>query len=186
VYTTYATHAFVLKLVPIGEADMLVVLYTEDFGLIRARAVSIRAETSKMRYAVQELHTARVALVRAKSGWRLTGAEHTSSPEKEDIPRIARFARLLERLVHGEGKEEGVFAQCIFVSKKSENEEMSQSRELIAVLRMLYILGYISREAVSPESHVLDSTEFQIEAIARAERAQLLSLVNQALTQSHL
>ena len=53
-YEKYQTEALVLGNREMGEADRVIALFTRDFGLVRARASSIRTERSKMRYAIQD------------------------------------------------------------------------------------------------------------------------------------
>jgi recombinational DNA repair protein (RecF pathway) len=73
-YEKYTTEAMVLTQVPRGEHDKVYALYTRDFGLVYARASAVRAEKSKMRYALQSHAHARVSLVRGSRGWRAAGA----------------------------------------------------------------------------------------------------------------
>ncbi|KKW47559.1 MAG: repair protein RecO protein, partial [Candidatus Kaiserbacteria bacterium GW2011_GWA2_58_9] len=73
-YQKYHTEALVLGNRERGENDRVFTLYTEEFGLVRARASAVRTEASRMRYALQNYSRARVALVRGKRGWRIGGA----------------------------------------------------------------------------------------------------------------
>ena len=73
-YQKYNTEALILGSWESGESDRVFALFTRDFGLVRARATAVRAERSKMRYALQSYAHANVSLVRGKRGWRLAGA----------------------------------------------------------------------------------------------------------------
>src|SRR5665213_2708544 len=70
-YQKYHTEALVLGSRESGEADKVFALFTRDFGLVRARASSVRSESSKMRYALQKYSRASISLVRGKRGWRI-------------------------------------------------------------------------------------------------------------------
>src|SRR3989344_5353808 len=76
-YQKYHTEAIVLGNPERGESDRVFTLYTEEFGLVRARASAVRSEKSRMRYALQNYSRAHVALVRGKHGWRIGGAVYT-------------------------------------------------------------------------------------------------------------
>src|SRR3989344_5345502 len=56
-YEKYQTEALVLGNREMGEADRMIVLFSRDFGLVRARAPAIRTERYKMRYALASLST---------------------------------------------------------------------------------------------------------------------------------
>lgn len=58
------TRAWVLERTPLSEADEQVLLYTEEFGTIKARAKSIRKITSKVSSQLQPLSFSRVRLIR--------------------------------------------------------------------------------------------------------------------------
>src|SRR3989304_4118217 len=110
-YEKYHTEALVLGNREIGEADRVIALFTRDFGLVRARASSIRTERSKMRFAVQDYTRADVSLVRGKRGWRLAGAAALKSAtgDRKCVATFARIAELTMRLLHGEGEKENLF-----------------------------------------------------------------------------
>ena len=96
----------------VGEANTLVSILTRDHGLVRAKATSTRAESSKLRYGLEALSLARFSFVQGRYEWKLTGVEAIS---RELLPptlaaRVAagRIAKLLLRLVQGQegGAEE--------------------------------------------------------------------------------
>src|SRR3989344_1695592 len=102
-YQKYYTEALVLGSRERGENDRVFALYTKDFGLVHARASAVRKETSRMRYALQNYSQAHAALVRGKRGWRVGGAIAVRSAKGEGAMTFARIARLVLRLVAGEG-----------------------------------------------------------------------------------
>ncbi|OGG57898.1 hypothetical protein A2853_03125 [Candidatus Kaiserbacteria bacterium RIFCSPHIGHO2_01_FULL_55_17] len=188
-YQKYYTEALVLGSRERGEADRVFVLYTEDFGLVYARASAVRKETSRMRYALQHFSRARVALVRGKHGWRLGGAtieEVSESPE--GIATFARIARLVLRLVAGEERNEYLFAalaEAHGVLMKSGREAFA-TIEIVCVARTLFALGYLSSEAL--ETAIFTHTAYTGELLSEAEtmRDKLLSSINRAIAETHL
>src|SRR3989344_669357 len=111
-YQKSHTEALVLGNREMSEADRVVALFTRDFGLVRARASSIRKERSKMRYALQDYSCANVSLVKGKRGWRLAGAAALKSAtgDRKYISTFARIAELTMRLLHREEKNQYLFA----------------------------------------------------------------------------
>ena len=74
-YHIHTTHALVVGMLPVGEKHYFVNLFTKDFGMIRAKAQSVRVNVSKLRFALQEYSFVNISLVRGKDTWRITNAE---------------------------------------------------------------------------------------------------------------
>lgn len=71
----YSTQGIVLKKHDIGEADGLFVIYTKDFGKIRAVAQGVKKEEAKLKGHLEPLSLASMQFVIGKNGERLTHAE---------------------------------------------------------------------------------------------------------------
>ena len=189
-YEKYQTEALVLGNREMGEADRVIVLFTRDFGLVRARASSIRTERSKMRFAVQDYTRADVSLVRGKRGWRLAGAAALKSAkgDRKCVATFARIAELTMRLVHGEEKNDYLFAVLAEAhdALMREHVEASATIEIVCVARVLYALGYLSTEAL--ETALFTHTAYDREHVLEAEtkRDQILSSINKAIAETHL
>ncbi len=189
-YQKYHTEALVLGNRELGEADRVIVLFTRDFGLVRARASAVRTEHSKMRYAVQDYARARVSLVKGKRGWRLAGAAalKSATAERKSVATFARIAELTIRLVHGEEKNDYLFAVLSEAHEAlmRERVEASATIEIVCVARVLYALGYLSAEAL--ETALFTHTAYDREHVleAEAKRDKLLSSINKAIAETHL
>src|SRR3989338_2840960 len=111
-YQKYHTEALVLGNRERGENDRVFTLYTEEFGLVRARASAVRSEKSRMRYALQNYSRSHVALVRGRHGWRIGGSVSIqgATGSRDGISAFARIARLVMRLVAGEERNQYLFA----------------------------------------------------------------------------
>jgi recombinational DNA repair protein (RecF pathway) len=186
-YQKYQTDAIVLRSYERGEADCVFALYTREFGLVWARASAVRRESSRIRYALQSFSRASVSLVRGSRGWRVTGALSQSHIGR-GIAVIGRVTKLLERLVGGEEKNDYLFDTLVETKQALEREPDSLygAIELVCVARVLYSLGYLSKEAVG-SAHFLH-TAYSHDALqsAESERAALLSSINRAISESHL
>lgn len=188
-YTKYNTEALVLVTYESGEADRSVVLYTRDFGLVRARASGVRLERSKMRYSLQAYSFSRVSLVRGKNGWRAAGATSVRSlPSGAITTSFARVSSLASRLIAGEERNDYLFAALAdaHASLAECAPESVPTIEIMCVARVLYALGYISAEA--QDTTLFSHTIYAHEHVAEARRAQdaLLFSINKALNEAQL
>lgn len=189
-YQKYHTEALVLRARESGENDRVFSLYTKDFGLVRARASAVRAEHSKMRYALQDYSRASVSLVKGKRGWRLAGAAALKSVcgERKSIAAFARIAELTTRLVHGEERSDYLYAALAEAHDALMREDVAASAtiEIVCVARVLYALGYLSAEAF--ETALFTHTAYEREHVLEAEtiRDKLLSSINRAIAETHL
>ncbi|QQG37964.1 MAG: recombination protein O N-terminal domain-containing protein [Candidatus Kaiserbacteria bacterium] len=189
-YQKYSTEALVLRSRESGESDRVFTLYTKDFGLVRARASAVRAESSRMRYALQSLSLASVSLVKGKRGWRVAGAAaiQNAPAAPKSAGALARIADLTVRLT-GSG-EANVYLYATLSEAhqalKSASEEIVPTIEIISVARLLYALGYLSAEAL--DTALLTHTAYDLDAVSEGEqlRQKLLDSINRALPETQL
>lgn len=191
-YQKYQTEALVLGSREYGEADKVFALYTPDFGRVAARASSVRSQSSKMRYALQNYSRVSVALVRGKRGWRLAGA-HSVQNATGDLHNISAFGRISElvlRLVQGEEANPYLFAVLSEAHQALMSAEAESSVwatiEVVCVARALYALGYLSTEAL--ETTLFAHTAYTGEHLSEAEvlHDKLLSSINKAIAETQL
>lgn len=189
-YQKYQSDAIVIRSYEYGEADRVYGLFTQEFGFIWARCSAVRRERSKMRYALQMHARAKVSLVRGNAGWRLVGASAEAGMKagKSGAAAFARIASLLDRLVHGEEKNEYLFATIAAAHQAltAADAPRAGAIELLCVARILYALGYISIEALG--SALFAETAFSTPLLEEADgaRRELLHSVNKALTEAQL
>ena len=147
------TDAFVLGAVPSGESNKMVSFLTEELGYIQAIATNVRAEKSKLRYSLQPYCWTRIALVRGRDIWRVTGADcHENiyyALDDNEYMRgmLFRVSSLLRRLLHGEGRNDALY-ELLQQTTKSITEypctpEEGEAFECLLVMRILMTLGYM-------------------------------------------
>ncbi|MFT5179880.1 MAG: DNA repair protein RecO (recombination protein O) [Candidatus Paceibacteria bacterium] len=153
-HNIYNTDAFVMNNIPSNEADYLIILFSKEFGLIKAKAKGVRYLKSKLRFSLQPYCFSKVSLVKGKGGWMIVNA----SPEEnmksglsyKNFMVVARVSALLERLLQGEEKNEGLY-EILTSSKKFLEGEIKDENildiEYMLALRILDNLGYISSRA---------------------------------------
>jgi DNA repair protein RecO len=160
-YAVYSTRGFILGSSPSGEASKIYLLYTEDFGLVRARAQGVRLITSKLRYNLEDFSFGSFSLVKGKEVWRLTGALKIDLQPKFSTVR-ARVLNFVKRLVQGEEKNEKLFKTLLSITET----EMS---EPLILAHILSALGYMD-----------------IKTISGMNEKQIIQVVNKALKETQL
>jgi len=195
-YHLYTTQAFILKSYPSGDANCLYLLFTKDFGLIRASAQGVRFLKSKLRHRLQEFNFLEVTLVRGKEYWRITNAGEEQNlfldfkKQPAVLKILARVFNLLKRLLHGEEKNETLFAHLEETCRYFQSREVSLVEavnvEYILVLRILHSLGYIGS---SPDTLGFVETPFwTAELINQMSdfKNKALETINQSLLETQL
>ena len=184
----YSTSAIVLTRTPLGEANVLVALLTPDLGLVHVRAQGVRRSGAKLAPALQTLSECRVALVRGKEAWRLSGAleatNHFNALSRAARERAARVASLLLRLVRGEHAEPELFrTYAEFIGALPALSEVEQdAAECLAALRILRVLGFDDGPASDSRT---DFASISLAEIIRA-RSAIVARVNRGIAASGL
>ena len=103
---TYRAEALVLKSVPLGEADLLVTLFSRETGKVRAVAKGARRSTSRLVGHLEPLTVTRLALSRGRSLDVINQAEtlENFTPLKTNLTAVTRGLQVAE-LVDGFGSE---------------------------------------------------------------------------------
>jgi len=137
-YLIYETDAFILESSGRREADKVFTFYTEDFGLIRARAQAVRKMESKLRAHLIDFSLVRVSLVRGKESWRIVAARRIFFAPLHLIQPLL----LIKRFVHGELSQPKLFS----VLREAYKGNIPETE---TVVRILCELGYIDRKTLS-------------------------------------
>jgi len=183
----YTSMALVIDTKPYAEADHSVLLYTKDFGLIRAIAKGVRLEKSKLRYSLTPYSLSEVSLVKGKEVWRLTSA--TFHKKYSSHPDYIKKIILLVKRVSGEETPDLHIYQSLqnyFEYLNIENTDLLlKEAEISIALHILNRLGYIpSAEGIKELLVTPFSSEKVRELTPYIERS--VGLVNQALKNTHL
>ena len=184
----HTTDALVLKSVAAGEADRSLWLLSGEFGLISARAKSVREEHSKLRYALQDYMHTQVSLVRGKRGWRITGACARDAPilSGERLAAYARIAALMCRLAPMDDTQDALYEILAHTRIALCDTHEIRLVELVCVARMLFVLGYLSH--ATHYAPLLEGCAYDAATLAtvRACAQQLTDAVNQGIIESQL
>lgn len=194
----YTTRGLIVSASAYREADKILSIYTEDFGLVTAVAAGVRHSASKLRYHTQDLSMRDFTLVQGRDIWRLVGAEEiegitaleSAESNGEALAAYARVLSLIRRLVRGEEKNEPVFMTLFCLHRLLVEEKRSEidisAIETLAVFRILYALGYIKSDATTEALVVPLMMDIDLVATAKPLVPQLIFAINKGLTESHL
>lgn len=192
----YNTKAFIINNLPSGESDSIIIMYTEDFGLISAIAKGLRDMKSKLRYSLQELSYGTVALVRGREFWRVTNASTEISlfnkalnPTLRSV--LASILAFIKRFSPGEDKNNDIF-ECIkqFSSFLFRHQKDISSDDVIIVkavseFRIMYSLGYIKN--ISANKNILtESYSLENIKVWQGEKETIKRMIDEAVRTSHL
>lgn len=194
-YHIYKTEGFVVGSVPVGEANRLISVYTEELGLVRGMAQGVRNLRSKLKHSLQDLFYTKISFVRGRDMWRIVNAERLSLVGDEILTGdkkvfLAKLALLIRRFVKGEGRDEELFENLksglAFLKENELTEAEMKKFELIFVLRFFGHLGYGPYE--SHFNEVLTFTDWSSERLSLADGKEslILSIINRAMQESHL
>lgn len=190
-YQIYTTQALVIKRIPY-DANVSYLLYTKEMGLISALATGVRKSESKLRYALQEYSLCEVSLVKGRHTWRLTSAVletnlYLSASVGSAREVIARICTQVVRLVAGQEKDEELFLSlmCGLRELTVAQPELISSLEILIMLRMLRILGYVSEVEDAVCLPYISYSEDVIHLITQSKQT-FVAHINKGLRESQL
>ncbi len=196
----YHTEGFVLKQIPVGERDLLLSIFTRDFGRVSGRIKSARSIESKMRFHASKLAWVEVTLIKTRNDtWKIVGLNSKSNLAslKNDnslFRVINNIISLLSRMVIGEEPQEEIFndVSCVYdllVKLAKENDSIVGEDvllvEIIAVARILNYLGYMEHnDEIDP---IFDGQiDNQMILLMTPRKKQVIKTINEAFNASGL
>lgn len=205
-YSIITTSAVVIRSRNSGENGKIFSLFCRELGLIKAHAQGVRKTNSKLRSHLVDFSLNKVSLVRGKNFWRLTGATteknyfQTFKVVPVKLKTAANIVHLLERLLHGEEKNEKLFDLVKGGFDFLENLSVERGRvlafETTLVLRILHRLGYLGKhqDTISFASALggpasgweTENWDDKLLVAIQPKIPHLITVINQSLQESHL
>jgi DNA repair protein RecO len=192
-YHIYTTEGIILKKASFGEANLLLHVLTEDLGLIIASAQAARVSNSKLRPALQEFTHVSVSCVKGKNGWKITnvvekGSFYFNYPQYSHKV-LAQVSQLLLQMMPGESPHREIFqtVRSGFEFLKNISERETSGFEMLIVLRVLYHLGYVVRNATT-ETFLVNTNEWNSDLVYKTGQNKqiIITFINKALKESQL
>jgi hypothetical protein len=110
----YKTEGIILKSAPLGEADLLLTLYTRGYGKIMARAISARKKEAKLKGYLQTFSRGNFLLAKSRTIDIVTDVENAVSYNflKSNLSALSLayyFSELVDKLTFGPERDENVW-----------------------------------------------------------------------------
>lgn len=191
-YHIYTTEGIILKRNTSAEADIVLHILTKDLGLVIASAKSARLSVSKLRGSLQEYSNIRVSIIKGKSGWKVTnvgeGTNFFFSLPIYSRKLLAQVSLILLKMIVGEYPQKDIYElvknsfSYVAVLDKSQINNL----EVLTILRILYLLGYVEGEGVV-KGFLLD-INFNEKVLKEVEKnkKEIILVINKALRESQL
>lgn len=189
-HTIHHTRAFIVKSVDSGEANRMIWLFTEEFGLVVAKVQGIRKEGSKLRPHLLGYTFIDVDLVKGREVWRLISAKVDINPfvGEYDELRARSYIRalgLVSRLCIEEGEEIELFKHLYKVLQTLKTPSVNnQFFDAIVLWKVLVILGYLEVEEGMKELFEKDLLE--ITDTPKSILKEIIKDVTDAINRTHL
>jgi DNA repair protein RecO len=194
-YSKLSTQAIVLKTDDVGEKDILVSLFTREFGFVYAKATGVRTQSSRLRFALQSMSLCFVSLVHGKTGWILTNATffrsyYFESNTQTQKQTMANILHLIGRLYIGEEPHPDLFdfieeKLAILSSSETKTDEIRQL-EIFIVFKTLEKLGYIEEHATVKPLALTDTYSDELSAYIKENLKLITPFINSAIRTSGL
>lgn len=192
-YHIYTTNGIILKRTIIGEANAYFHILTEDLGLIVSLAQAVRKTSSKLKFTLQEYTFASISVVKSKNGWKITNSVSKNNffydcdQAKRDI--LARICSVILKMIPGESPHPEIFHTTLsgFEFLVSEKNVHISDFECLAVLRVLYHLGYVILDH-NTEDFLKNTNVWSADLLQKTSenKTKIVSLINKGLKESQL
>lgn len=146
---THFTQSIILKKIPLGEADVLVMAFTKDFGKIKLLAKGAKKIGAKLAPYLDVLNKSEIGFVEGKQFLRLTDCDTVEyyPKTKSNLGRLAAAffaAGLIDNLIVEDAvaKKEFEEAEKILAKINSAADNKIQYLPYIFAARFLSLLGY--------------------------------------------
>lgn len=147
----YHTRGIVLDSYNVGEADRILVVFTEDFGMLRLFAQGIRYQKSKLAAHAVLFSFSRVSFVLGRDIFRLVDAEVEKRFSFSECPFMAagRVSRFLARIIQGQESDHAVWRLLVsafhFLAYESENADKKREDAAYDFFNLLFSVRLLSR-----------------------------------------
>lgn len=143
----HTTKCLVIEGYEHGEHDKVFKLFTRDYGVIMAKAVSVRKIESKMRAHLLPRRSCVITLVQGREIWRIVGVQDSV----ELPPLVHDVTHLVKRFMRGEGGHKALFDRLEAVLQKSDSLDVRNAKLLVYYI-VLVDLGYADAKVIGVAS----------------------------------
>lgn len=187
------TNAFVLSTFSLGEADSLIRLLTEDYGIIFVIAKGVRKKESKLQQSVQQFSLVKVSLIQGRAGWRLTNAiiekNHFYLLDITTMKVVGRIFSMIERMIPNEEASSTVFQiildlfEILHIKQNKISKEELENIEIAVLGKIMFELGYVGADDLRLE---FKNKLNKIIKYTESNPKKIIMAINNAINESQL
>jgi DNA repair protein RecO (recombination protein O) len=149
----FKTEGIILKTVPFGELDLLLTIYSKEYGKIQARAISARKRESKLKGYLQPFCHAKFMLAKSKTIDIVTEVQAIDNflllhSSLKSLAYAFYFAEIIDRTVFGQEKDERLWSLILraFEVLDQKKTDLPKVRQLFEK-KFIEFLGYGALES---------------------------------------
>ncbi len=186
-YPKHQSRAILLYSYPLKEADKGFILFTDKFGLIHAKAASLRSEKSKLKNKLSHYILMDLVLLRGKAGWKLIEINNLEKSVFDfNSGELRKIYSLFKVVLQNSAIEEvnprlfDVLESILFIQVSIGNKSELQDIILAAVYDMLAALGYADLSLRFIEKRGFNRKLYN------QNKSKVLQAINKAKSRSHI
>ncbi|MFW5853674.1 MAG: DNA repair protein RecO [Patescibacteria group bacterium] len=197
-YKRFLTSGLILDSQTVGEDGFNLTIFTENLGMIKAKAGGVRKSYSKMRPHLNLYSFGKYELIKGRIGWRVVGASTVGDfqfvwKNKLTAEPVARVLFLLFQLVPETEVSVNLFREleraftCLAIIPSNHLTEVFLNNwEHLTVMRLLNCLGYLSFDKDLDNLVKIEDWGPETVNDLSPYRHQAVFVINQGLASSHL
>lgn len=171
----YHVKGFIIAQRQKGEADILLKIFTPEFGMVLATAQGARKLESKTRFAISQYSIPEIDLIKTKDSFRVGAVRPEQGQVSQSQKKLrAKIAAILARFVVSEEPHEKLYSDVIKII-----EQPHKNSDLLAMVVILSNLGYWHLNEI--EKDFISTYE-----ISASDKKTLIKKVQEVLSQIHL
>lgn len=188
-YHKHHTKGIVVCALNEGDDSRRIWIFTEDFGLVSAKAQGVRKSISRLRLGTQDLSSGTFSLIKGKMGWKIVSV-NIENNFYEDLRfsknRLSIATNILNFINKNIGIEEenGILFKMVLnflTLLKTVDEKKVPIAECLIMLRIIHNLGFLKND---PELSLYLPTslmsEDELETIA-PKKKRIVQLINDSM-----
>jgi recombinational DNA repair protein (RecF pathway) len=171
----YHTTGLIVGLKPKGETDLLLKVFTRDFGMVLATAQGARKMVSKNRFGLRLYAVPEFDLIKTKESFRVGAVRpEPYAPDGAETLVRAKVSAILARFVVSDEPHEKLFDDVLKLFKKQ-----NKNLDILAMIVILESLGYW--HSTHSDLDFIESGDLGVD-----QKTEIINRINESVSHIHL
>lgn len=171
----YHTTGLIVGLKPKGETDLLLKVFTRDFGMVVATAQGARKMVSKNRFGLRLYAVPEFDLIKTRESFRVGAVRpEPYAPGRAETLVRAKVSAILARFVVSDEPHEKLFDDVLELFKK-QNKDI----DILAMVVILENLGYWY--STENDKKFINGADLSVQ-----EKVEIINRINESVSHIHL